>query len=79
MVQTETSSLQGRGLNIGADLGLGMRFVAKDFLAVNVALINTSYVDQPLGSSKGAIQNIMTLNAGISLFLPFSSTGRDAE
>ncbi|MFP2910543.1 outer membrane beta-barrel domain-containing protein [Pyxidicoccus sp. 3LFB2] len=79
VVRTETSSLPDRGLNPAADLGLGMRFVAKDYLAVNVALINTSYVDQPLGSSKGAIQNMMTLNAGISLFLPFSSTGRDAE
>jgi len=56
-----------------------MRFVAQDYLAVNVALINTSFVDQPLGSSKGAIQNVMTLNAGISLFLPFKSTGRDSE
>ncbi|MBZ4417079.1 outer membrane beta-barrel domain-containing protein [Myxococcus sp. RHSTA-1-4] len=79
VVKTETSSLPDRGLNPAADLGLGMRFVAKDFVAVNVALINTSYVDQPLGSSKGAVQNVMTLNAGISLFLPFSSTGRDAE
>lgn len=79
VVRTETSSQPDRGLNPAADLGLGMRFVAKDYLAVNVALINTSYVDQPLGSSKGAIQNMMTLNAGISLFLPFSSTGRDAE
>ncbi|MFY2557677.1 outer membrane beta-barrel domain-containing protein [Corallococcus terminator] len=79
VVKTETSSLPGRGLNPAADLGLGMRFVAQDFIAVNVALINTSYVDQPLGSSKGAIQNVMTLNAGISLFLPFRSTGRDAE
>ncbi|QSQ27922.1 outer membrane beta-barrel domain-containing protein [Pyxidicoccus parkwayensis] len=79
VVRTETSALPDRGLNPAADLGLGMRFVAKDYLAVNVALINTSYVDQPLGSSKGAIQNMMTLNAGISLFLPFKSTGRDSE
>ncbi|MDY7225381.1 outer membrane beta-barrel domain-containing protein [Hyalangium rubrum] len=78
-VRTETSALPNRGLNVGADLGLGMRFVAKDFLAVNVALINTSYVDQPLGTSKGAIQNVMTINAGISLFFPLSSTGREAE
>ncbi len=79
VVRTETSALPGRGLNPAADLGLGMRFVAQDYLAVNVALINTSFVDQPLGSSKGAIQNVMTLNAGISLFLPFKSTGRDSE
>lgn len=79
LVKTETSSLEGRSLSIGADLGLGMRFVAKDFLAVNVALINTSYVDQPLGTSKGAVQNLMTINAGISLFFPLQSTGRESE
>jgi outer membrane beta-barrel protein len=79
-VKTETAVLPGRSfLNVGADLGAGMRFVAKDFLAVNVALINTSYVDQPLGTSKGALQNMMTINAGISLFFPLSSTGREAE
>lgn len=79
VVRTQTSSLEGRTVNIAADLGLGMRFVAKDFLAVNVALINTSYVDQPLGTSKGAIQNLMTINAGISLFFPLRSTGRESE
>jgi outer membrane beta-barrel protein len=79
LVQTETSSLEGRWLNIGTDLGLGMRFVAKDWLAVNVALINTSYVDQPLGTSKGAVQNLMTINAGISFFFPLRSTGRESE
>ncbi|MCY1034217.1 outer membrane beta-barrel domain-containing protein [Corallococcus sp. BB11-1] len=79
VVKTETSALPDRGLNPAFDLGLGMRFVTKDYLAVNVALINTSYVDQPLGSSKGAIQNIMTLNAGISIFLPLRSTGRESE
>lgn len=79
VVKTETSSLEGRTLSVGADLGLGMRFVAKDFLAVNVALINTSYVDQPLGTSKGAVQNLMTINAGISLFFPLRSTGRESE
>ena len=61
------------------DLGAGVRFVAKDFLAVNVAIINTSYADQPLGTTKSSTQNLMTLNAGIPLFFPFSSTGREAE
>ena len=42
---------------------------------MNLALIDTSYVDQPAGTNKGAIQNIMTLNAGISLFFPFGAPG----
>lgn len=79
VVNTEMSKVEGRGPSLAADLGLGMRFVARDFLAVNVALINTSYVDQPLNTSKGATQNMMTLNAGISIFFPLKSTGREAE
>jgi len=74
-----TSVVETRGPNLAADLGLGLRFVARDFLAVNVAFINTTYVDQPLNTSKGATQNIMTLNAGISIFFPLKSTGREAE
>ncbi|MBF5044933.1 outer membrane beta-barrel domain-containing protein [Aggregicoccus sp. 17bor-14] len=68
-----------RGPRIAGDLGVGARFVAKDFLAFNVALINTTYVDQPKGSTKGSTQNLMTLNAGVSIFFPFHSTGREAE
>jgi outer membrane beta-barrel protein len=73
------ADLPKRGPRFAADLGVGARFVAKDFLAFNVALINTAYVDQPTGSTKGSTQNIMTLNAGVSIFFPFSSTGREAE
>ena len=68
-----------RGPNIAAEFGLGLRFMTTDWLAVNLALINTSYVDQPAGTNKGAIQNILALNAGISLFIPFRSTGRESE
>jgi outer membrane beta-barrel protein len=71
--------LPKRGPRLAGDLGVGARFVAKDFLAFNLALINTTYVDQPRGSTKGSTQNLMTLNAGISIFFPFSSTGREAE
>lgn len=87
VVSTEASArevvVQGvntvRGPNPAVDLGVGMRFVARDFLAVNAALINTAFVDQPSGTTKGTTQNLMTLNVGISVFFPFTSTGRDAE
>lgn len=83
-VNTETSSVEtsvgvSRGPSPATDIGVGARFVARDFLAVNVAIINTTYVDQPKGTTKGAIQNLMTLNVGVSLFIPFKSTGREAE
>ena len=53
VVNTEVSKLDGRGPSLAADLGVGLRFVAQDFLAVNVALVNTAYVDQPLGTEQG--------------------------
>ncbi len=79
VVYTATSSLPGRTMNPAADLGFGIRFVAKDFLAVNVALINTSYVDQPSGTDKGSAQNMMAIYVGFSLFMPFKSTYRESE
>lgn len=68
-----------RGPNPAADLGVGIRFVARDYLAVNAALINTTYVDIPTGTTKAATQNMLTLNAGVSIFYPFKSTAREAE
>ncbi len=79
VVTTAAARAEGLGPTPAADLGLGMRFVARDFFAVNVAVINTSYVDKPSFTSKGATQNLMTLNAGISIFFPLKSTGREAE
>jgi outer membrane beta-barrel protein len=77
VVNTQTSAF--RGLNFGSDVGVGIRFVVKDWLAVNTSLINTSYVDQPAGITKGVTQNILALGVGMSLFLPFKSTGRESE
>jgi outer membrane beta-barrel protein len=61
------------------DIGLGLRFVAKDFLAVNLGLVNTTFVDTPVGTTKVVTQNLMMLTVGVSLFLPFKSTYREAE
>ena len=80
VVRTETNGVPDAApVNVGFDLGGGVHFVAKDFFAVNVALVNTTYVDQPAGTSKGAAQNIMAIFAGISIFIPFKSTYREAE
>jgi outer membrane beta-barrel protein len=77
VVTTETSAQVGP--NPAADLGGGLRVVARDYLAVNAALINTYYVDAPRGTTRGNTQNIMTLNLGISVFFPFKSSGREGE
>lgn len=77
VVNTETSAV-AKTVFPAADLGLGIRFVARDFLAINVALINTTYVDQP-DFNKGSAQNMMAIFAGFSLFIPFKSTYREDE
>lgn len=79
VVYTETSAAPGRTVNPAFDLGIGLRFVVKDFVAVNVALINTTYVDTPTGTTKGITQNLMMVNAGLSIFLPFKSTYKEDE
>jgi outer membrane beta-barrel protein len=68
-----------RGPNPAGELGIGVRFVARDYLAFNAALINTSYVDIPSGFTISSRQNAVTLNAGVSVFFPFKSTAREAE
>jgi len=76
-VYTETSDQ--RLPNPAADLGGGIRFQIFDYLAAGVSVINTAYVDQPLGTNKSTTQNITGLYASVSLFFPFRSTGREAE
>lgn len=77
--QADGSPAAARGVNPAFDLGVGLRFVVKDFVAVNVALINTTYVDTPTGTTKGVTQNLMLVSAGISIFFPFKSTYKEAE
>jgi outer membrane beta-barrel protein len=76
-VYTETTP--SSGIKPAFDLGGGLRFVARDWVAVNAALINTTYGDTPAGTTKGAIQNAMMLHVGLSIFIPFRSTFQEAQ
>ena len=67
------------GVKPAVDLGVGLRFVTTDWLAVNVGLVNTAYVDTPIGTTKSSLQNVMLVHAGLSIFMPFKSTFREAE
>src|SRR5215472_2404392 len=78
-LDSNNPSKGSRGPNIAAEFGIGLRFMTTDWLSVNLALIDTSYVDTPAGTNKGAIQNILALHGGVSLFIPFRSTGRESE
>ncbi len=68
-----------RGPSFAGEVGIGMRFIVLDWMSVNLALIDTSYGDTPAGTSLGALQNLFTINAGVSFFFPFKSTGRESE
>ena len=63
----------GRGPEVAFEAGLGMRFIATQWLAINLAWLNTFYLDKPAGSSTPLIQNLMTANLGVSIFLPLSN------
>jgi len=41
--------------------------------------IGAAYVDTPTGTTKGVTQNLMLVNAGLSIFFPFKSTYKEAE
>ena len=67
------------GLKPGFDLGVGLRFIVVDWAAVNVAIINTTYLDVPTGTSYSIVQNITAFNIGFSFFFPLRSTYREVE
>ncbi|MBK7861703.1 MAG: outer membrane beta-barrel domain-containing protein [Archangiaceae bacterium] len=76
-VATETTPKSG--FKPAFDIGGGLRFVARDWVAVNASLINTTYVDNPAGTTHGATQNMLMMMVGMSIFIPFKSTFREAE
>jgi len=78
-VNVAAADAQAGRPTVAGDLGIGLRFVTRDWLAVTVSVINTIYVDTPSGTTMGATQNMLTANAGISIFFPFRSTGKEAE
>ena len=77
IMSTETSGTTG--LKPSFDIGGGLRFVVRDWVAVNGALINTTYVDTPAGTTKGSTNNLLAVYVGLSIFIPFKSTFRESE
>jgi outer membrane beta-barrel protein len=76
-VSTETTAKTG--FKPAFDIGGGLRFVVRDWVAVNAALINTTYVEAPSGTTHDATQNALMVMVGMSIFIPFKSTFREAE
>ena len=57
---------------LGVDLGGGVRFYPKDWLALDVGVMATLYPDQPVASLPASIQRVFTANIGVAFFYPFS-------
>lgn len=61
------------GLLLSTHIGLGSRFSLNDFLAIDLSFIETVYTDRPHNNgSKGVVQHILSINLGLSVFIPFS-------
>lgn len=65
-----------RSPELAFEAGLGLRFIATEWLAVNLSWLNTFYLDKPLVTAPALLQNLMSLNLGLTLFIPFTSPER---
>ena len=70
------SSTSGAPLNQGphwaTDLGGGVRFYPKEWLAFELGLVATFYPDQPVALLPATVQKVFAANVGVSFFFPTS-------
>ncbi|HLV61371.1 MAG TPA: outer membrane beta-barrel domain-containing protein [Fredinandcohnia sp.] len=66
------------GLHPAVDVGLGQRFAFSDWMAVDFWVKGLLYADRPQDRQISEIQKVLTLNVGLSFWLPtsFSYRGR---
>ncbi|WP_242356693.1 MULTISPECIES: outer membrane beta-barrel domain-containing protein [Anaeromyxobacter] len=66
------TSLEPRneGPHLATDLGGGVRFYPKEWLAFELGLMATLYPDQPILSVPGTVQSVFVANVGLSFFFP---------
>lgn len=62
----------GDGPHITTSLGLGQRFGLTDWFSIDLSAIETLYSDRPQGSIRSVLQHAITLNVGLSFYLPTS-------
>lgn len=68
-VWSQTSGL-GDGPHLSTHIGLGQRFSVNRFMTIDLSAIETIYADRPNAANKSVIQHVLTLNAGVSFFVP---------
>jgi outer membrane beta-barrel protein len=66
------TSLEPRseGPHFATDLGGGVRFYPKEWMAFELGLNATLYPDQPIKSVPGTVQKVFVANVGFSFFFP---------
>lgn len=68
-----TETLEEDGVMLSTHIGLGGRLSLNDFLALDLSFIETVYTDRPHNNGdKGVVQHILSINLGLSVFIPFS-------
>jgi outer membrane beta-barrel protein len=55
---------------LGVDLGGGVRFYPKEWMAFEAGMLATLYPDQPVQSLPATIQKVFAVNVGVSFFFP---------
>lgn len=71
LVWSATSlSPRNEGPHFATDLGGGVRFYPREWLAFELGLMATLYPDQPVPSVPGTIQKVFAANVGFSFFFP---------
>ncbi len=61
---------RNEGPHFATDLGGGVRFYPKEWLAFDLGLMATLYPDQPVESVPGTVQKVFVANVGFSFFFP---------
>lgn len=68
-VVSQTTGSTGE-IHFGADLGLGVRAMVGDFLAVHITYLDTVYSDRPGGQSRSQLHSLGMLQVGLCVFVP---------
>ncbi len=63
---------RSEGPHVATDIGAGLRFYPKSWLALDGGLVATLYADQPSTSAPSTIQKIIAARIGVTIFFPFT-------
>jgi outer membrane beta-barrel protein len=72
-VWTATSQKpRSQGPHLAAELGGGIRFYPKEWMAFELGMLATFYPDQPNPAVPATVQTVFVANVGVSFFLPLT-------